>query len=48
MESPSEILEFLRGQPVIVLFLLLGAGNLLGRIEIVGIALGPIAGTLLV
>jgi len=42
------VVEFLRGQPVIVLFLLLGLGHLLGRIKVVGFALGPIAGTLLI
>lgn len=40
--------EFLRGQPVIVLFLLLGAGDLIGRIRIAGFAFGSVAGTLLV
>ncbi len=48
MESIDGIGEFLRGQPVIVLFALIGAGCALGRIKIAGIALGSIAGTLLV
>lgn len=42
------VVEFLRGQPVIVLFLLLGLGHLLGRIKVAGFALGSIAGTLLI
>jgi len=47
--SPSNaIVAFLRGQPVIVLFLLLGLGYLFGRIKVAGFAFGPIAGTLLI
>ena len=46
--SPANAVEFLRGQPVIVLFLLLGCGYLLGRIKVAGFACGPIAGTLLI
>jgi putative transport protein len=42
------IVQFLRAQPVIVLFLLLGFGYLLGRIRVAGIAFGPVAGTLLI
>ena len=41
-------IEFLRRQPVAVLFLLLGVGYLLGRIKVAGFAFGPMAGTLLV
>lgn len=48
MESIDTIIEFLRGQPVIVLFALIGCGCALGRIRVVGIALGSIAGTLLI
>jgi len=47
MDSTA-VVEFLRGQPVIVLFLLLGLGYLLGRIKFAGFAFGPIAGTLLI
>jgi putative transport protein len=46
--SAANAVEFLRGQPVIVLFLLLGCGYLLGRIKVAGFACGPIAGTLLI
>ena len=48
MSAANMVVEFLRGQPVIVLFLLLGLGHLLGRIKVAGFALGPIAGTLLI
>src|SRR5579862_4906446 len=48
MGSMASIVEFLRGQPVIVLFALIGCGCALGRLKIAGIALGSIAGTLLV
>jgi len=44
----SAIVQFLRGQPVIVLFVLLGVGYLLGRIKVAGLAFGPVAGTLLI
>jgi putative transport protein len=44
----SAVIQFLRSQPVVVLFLLLGAGYLLGRLRIAGVALGSIAATLLV
>jgi putative transport protein len=40
-------IQALRGQPVIVLFLLLGLGYLLGRIKVAGFAFGPIAGVLI-
>jgi putative transport protein len=46
--SSASAVEFLRGQPVIVLFLLLGCGYLLGRIRVAGFAFGPVAGTLLI
>jgi putative transport protein len=46
--SYTSIAEFVRMQPVIVLFLLLGCGYILGRVRIGGIALGQVAGTLLV
>jgi putative transport protein len=48
MHSSSGIVEFLRGQPVLVLFVLLGLGHLLGRIKVAGFAFGPVAGVLLV
>jgi len=48
LAAVNMMMEFLRGQPVIVLFLLLGLGHLLGRIKVAGFALGPIAGTLLI
>ena len=48
MSSSDEMIQFLRGQPVIVLFLLLGFGYLLGRVKVAGFAFGPIAGTLLI
>lgn len=48
MGSSNPILQFLHGQPVVVLFLLLGCGYVLGRFKIAGFALGPIAGTLLI
>jgi putative transport protein len=44
----TAIVEFLRGQPVVLLFLILGFGYLIGRIRIAAIELGPVAGTLLV
>jgi len=46
--SSATAVEFLRGQPVIVLFVLLGCGYLLGRIKVAGFAFGPVAGTLLI
>lgn len=48
MSAPVSIGEFLRGQPVIVLFLLLGLGQIVGRMRLGEFALGPIAGTLIV
>ena len=48
MSAANMVVEFLRGQTVIVLFLLLGLGHLLGRVKVAGFALGPIAGTLLI
>ncbi len=44
----TTIIEFLRGQPVVLLFLILGLGYLIGRLRLAGIELGPVAGTLLV
>jgi putative transport protein len=46
----SEVIrEFVSSQqPVIVLFLILGLGYVVGRVRIAGFALGPIAGTLLI
>jgi putative transport protein len=48
--SASEVIrEFVSSQqPVIVLFLILGFGYVIGCIRVAGLALGPIAGTLLV
>jgi putative transport protein len=48
MNSIQPVLEFLHGQPVITLFLALGAGYLLGRIKVAGFSFGAVAGTLLV
>jgi putative transport protein len=48
MSGSDSVLEFLRGQPVITLFLALAAGYALGRIKVAGFSLGPVAGTLLV
>lgn len=47
MRSFDVVIQLLRGQPVIVLFLLLGFGYLLGRIKVAGFSFGPIAGVLL-
>jgi len=47
MQGSSAIIEFLRGQPVLVLFVLLGIGHVLGRIKVAGFAFGPVAGVLL-
>ncbi len=41
-------LEFLRGQPVFTLFLVLGLGHMLGRLRIGTVTLGPVAGVLFV
>jgi putative transport protein len=48
MTSVESVIEFLRGQPVITLFLALAAGYALGRIKVAGFSLGAVAGTLLV
>lgn len=48
MNSIQPVLEFLHGQPVITLFLALGAGYLFGRIKVAGFSFGAVAGTLLV
>ena len=47
MGSIDAIVEFLRGQPVIVLFALIGSGCALGRLSIAGLTLGSVAGTLI-
>ena len=47
MSSANAVIQFLRGQPVVMLFLLLGLGYLLGRIKVAGFAFGPIAGVLI-
>src|SRR5262245_56495830 len=44
----GELLEFLRGQPVITLFLALGFGHLLGRVRFRGLSIGAVAGTLVI
>jgi putative transport protein len=46
--NKGELLEFLRGQPVITLFVALGCGYVLGRIRVAGLSLGAVAGTLLI
>ena len=48
MSNTQPLVEFLRGEPVITLFLSLGAGYLLGRIRVFGFSFGAVAGTLLV
>ena len=47
MQVSNVVIEFLRGQPVLVLFLLLGIGHVLGRIRVAGFAFGSVAGVLL-
>ena len=47
MSSSDTVIQFLRGQPVVMLFLLLGLGYLLGRIKVAGFAFGPVAGVLI-
>ena len=42
------MIDFLRAQPVVTLFLVLGLGYLIGRIRIAGISLGALTGTLLI
>jgi putative transport protein len=42
------IIEFLRGQPVLVFFLVLSLGYLVGNIRVAGISLGSVGGVLLV
>ncbi|HEY2808111.1 MAG TPA: TrkA C-terminal domain-containing protein [Steroidobacteraceae bacterium] len=44
----AAVVELLRGQPVVLLFLILGFGYLIGRVRIADIQLGAVAGTLLV
>jgi putative transport protein len=48
MQSGEFILEFMRGNPVFTLFMVLGSGYLVGRIRIGSISLGPVAGALIV
>ena len=48
MTNVQPVLDFLRGQPVITLFLALAAGYAVGRVKIAGFSLGAVAGTLLV
>lgn len=48
MEAGSIMLDFLRNNPVFTLFAVLGCGYLVGRLRIGPIALGPVAGALLV
>ncbi len=48
MEAGSLMLDFLRNNPVFTLFAVLGCGYLVGRLRIGPIALGPVAGALLV
>ena len=42
----TRLLETLRGQPVLTLFLILGMGYLIGNIRIGSFSLGPVAGVL--
>ena len=42
------VLELLRNQPVLTLFLMLGCGYLLGNIKFGSFSLGPVAGVLFV
>ena len=48
MTTGSLVLDFLRSNPVFTLFVVLGCGYLVGRLRIGPIALGPVAGALLV
>jgi len=48
MEGLSELYQTLQNQPVLTLFLIIGAGYLIGRIRIAGFSLGPIAGVLFI
>ncbi len=48
MELENPLLDFLRGQPVFTLFLVLGLGYLIGRIRIGVFSFGPVAGVLFV
>ena len=47
MPSEAIILEFIRGNPVFMLFTVLGCGYLLGRIRIGSFRVGNVLGTLL-
>ena len=42
----TRLLEILRAQPVLTLFLILGMGYLIGNIRIGSFSLGPVAGVL--
>ena len=42
----TQLIEFLRVQPVLTLFLILGMGYLIGGIRIRSFSLGPVAGVL--
>ena len=44
----DSIYTFMQSQPVLVFFLVLSLGYLVGRIEVAGISLGPAGGVLLV
>lgn len=46
LKAFSHLLEILRAQPVLTLFLLLGLGYLIGNIRIKSFSLGPVAGVL--
>src|SRR5262245_6903357 len=48
MSGGTPVLDFLRGQPVITLFLALAAGYAIGRIKVDGFSFGSVAGTLFV
>ena len=48
MEGMGELYHTLQNQPVLTLFLIIGAGYLIGGIRIAGFSLGPIAGVLFV
>jgi AspT/YidE/YbjL antiporter-like protein len=48
MSQVEATLEFLRGQPTLTLFLVLGLGYLLGRLRVGRMDLGAVSGTLLV
>ena len=43
----EQIAQFMHGQPVLVFFLVLSLGYLVGRVEVAGISLGAAGGVLL-